>query len=80
MQYRGRQLTSPNPAIRPTIGFFSNDLIQLFPERERGLTDRMQKLMEWFLHTVATGPDKDGRPVKSFAPHFSAPCFVCILL
>lgn len=60
-------MTSPNPPVRPTAGAFASELAGLYPERERALTDRMHKLMQWFLHTVAMGPDKDGRPVRQLS-------------
>ena len=58
-------MVSPNPPIRPTRGPFDVDLVSLYPEREAALTARLQKLMEWFLHTIAFGTDKYGRPVSS---------------
>ena len=57
-------MVSPNPPIRPTRGPFDVDLVKLFPERDAALTQKLEKLMEWFLHTIAFGTDKDGRPVS----------------
>ena len=56
-------MMTPNPLVRPTVGF-SMDLVRLYPERSPGLTARMEKMMRWFLHTVAFNMDKDGRPVS----------------
>ena len=62
LQYRGKQMMTPNPLVRPTVGF-SMDLVRLYPERSPDLTARMEKMMRWFLHTVALNMDKDSRPV-----------------
>lgn len=62
-------MVTPNPPIRPTRGPFDVDLVSLYPEREAALTERLKKLMEWFLHTVAFGTDRDGRPVRKSAFH-----------
>lgn len=67
-EYRGRSMISPNPPIRPTHGPFQLSMVEAFPERDPSLTERLRKLMDWFLHTAAFGLDKEGRPVVYFRP------------
>jgi len=57
-------MVSPNPPIRPTYGPFQLELVEAYPQREAALTERLGKLMDFFLHTAAFGLDGDGRPVR----------------
>lgn len=68
LQYRGEHMVSPNPPIRPTQGPFDTELVSLYPERDAALTARLRKLMDWFLHTIVSGVDRDGRPVSLATP------------
>lgn len=57
-------MVSPRPVIRPIVGTLQTDLLELYPERDPRLSERLQKMMDWFLHTMAFGMDCDGRPVS----------------
>ena len=57
-------MVSPNPPVRPTRVPLDVQLVSLYPERDGELTGKLQKMMDWFLHTIAFGLDNDGRPVS----------------
>ena len=68
VQYRGSCLTSPSPVIRDSEGPFDMELFKLFPPRDAHVSAQMQKLKDYFLHTVIFHLDKEGRPVGICSP------------
>ena len=69
LQYREKLLVSPAPVVRPVVGHDSLDALQSFPRRPDSATERMQLIMDYFLHSIVFGKDRVGRPVSPCTLH-----------
>ena len=58
-------MVSPSPIVRPVIGDWQLDgLMDDFPQRPPPATEKLRKILDFFLHSMVYHRDRLGRPVR----------------
>ena len=67
-QYRDKFMISPAPIVRPVIGDWAIDgLLDTIPPRPPPATEKLRKIMDFYLHSMVFHKDRLGRPVRPHA-------------
>ena len=59
-------MVSPSPIVRPIIGDWPLDgVMDDFPLRPPPATEKLRKILDFYLHSMVYHTDRLGRPVRS---------------
>ena len=64
-QYRDKFMVSPSPIVRPIVGDWQLDgLLDELPQRPPDATEKLRKILDFYLHSMVFHKDRLGRPVR----------------